>query len=111
MSWYYIYSVSDGRLISETDTLPTGLVASLSFITLANRADKNVMWDESTRAFIARPAKVLMDRLQDLLDDAGFADAYNSLSVARRNAIRNRAITILGTRRFRTSNDTPGISD
>lgn len=111
MSWYYIYQTSDGKLKSETDVLPVGLGTGLDFVTLTNRVDSSVMWDEGTHAFIARPAKVLIDRLQDLLDIPSFADAYNALSAARKTAVRNGLIQLLGKRRFRNQADTPEIND
>lgn len=83
MAWYYLYETATGRLHTETSNdwevdnaarIARGLSplpASLGILTRATRANGGLVWDPATRNFIARPAKILADRLNDIRDQAG----------------------------------------
>ena len=104
MTWHYLYDDTTGRLLTESSVLiasPPGGTLVLSRLT---RAEPNEMWDETTRLFVPRPPKVLIDRLQDLLTDTqfvGFKTVWESLTPARKTAIRDALIAWLGRARFR----------
>jgi len=104
MAWYAVYSSATGRLVSVgqvvADPLPGDQVASL----LAGRPGDEEMWNEGARLFVARPAKVPVDRLQDLAtnpDYAEFQTAYNALSAANRQRLTNALMRLLGRARYR----------
>jgi hypothetical protein len=63
------------------------------------------MWDETTTSFVDRPAKVLIDRLQDLTDDPALAAVWTRLTVAQRTVLRNRLVALLGSQRIRGSSE------
>jgi hypothetical protein len=100
--WFYIYDIATGRLLSETDTAPQ-LAGGRAAVERASRAESTVMWDETTTSFVDRPAKVLIDRLQDLTDDPALAAVWTRLTVAQRTVLRNRLVALLGSQRMRGS--------
>lgn len=102
--WFYVYEDATGRLLSETDqeVIPG---SGRSVVSRAVRADASVMWDEVSRAFVARPPKVLADRLQDLVDDPVLAAVWTRLTVAQRTTLRNRLVALLGSQRMRGSGE------
>jgi hypothetical protein len=110
MAWYVAYDTATGRLESESDTEIAARTGK-TVLQLADRPNINangVMWDESTRTFIARPLKVLIDRLEDIQTNPNFADfmtAYNTLSAANKTRLRNMVIRLLGSRRWRNQNE------
>lgn len=106
-----IYDTATGQLISIGSVWPDPLPPGLSFAEYVDQPDLSVVvWDEAARDFIPRPAKVLIDRLEDLLADPRFADFQNlwqSLNASRRQQVRDALILLLGRRRWRTpSQDT-----
>lgn len=98
--WFYVVEDATGRLLSETDqeVIPG---SGRSVVSRAVRADASVMWDEVSRAFVARPAKVLVDRLTDLDNDSALSAVWTRLTTAQRTALRNRLIALLGSQRMR----------
>lgn len=103
MSWQALYDVATGRLISVGDVVADALPDGLAALPLAGSPADSDMWDAATRSFVARPAKVLVDRLQDLLSDADFAAAWASLSAAQRTRLRTALIRLLGRQRYRAA--------
>ena len=101
--WFAIYNNDTGQLISVGTVLgdvPDGHAA----VMLPDRPDDFEMWDEPSRAFVQRPPKVLVDRLQDLINDPRYADfqaAWASLGPAQKAALRNGLIRLLGKLRWR----------
>jgi hypothetical protein len=70
--------------------------------------DPALVYDPATRTLTARPAKVLVDRLQDILANPNFSDlqtAYNALSAANKTRIRDGLARLLGRQRFRASGE------
>lgn len=108
MAWFLIYDTATGRLESECDTEITAK-AGKTVLHLADRPNISaggVTWDTVTRTFIPRPAKVLIDRLDDIQTNSNFADfmtVYNSLNTANKTRLRNMIIRLLGNRRYRAS--------
>ena len=108
MVWYALYETINGKLVSVgtviADPLPTGLTS----ISLPDKPADNQMWDEVTRAFVPRPAKVLVDRLQDILTNPAYADfttAYNALNTTNKTRLRNMLIKLLGRQRYRSQGE------
>lgn len=109
MTWYAVYETTNGRLVSVGQLLADPLPANLTSIELAGRPPDNQMWDEATHAFIARPPKVLVDRLLDILEHPNYADIanfYSNLSAANKTRFRNFLIKLLGVRRWRNQAET-----
>ena len=105
MACYALYETTTGRLRSlgsvVVDPVPDGMSVLLVG---ENPPDANVMWDEATRSFISRPAKVLVDRLQDFASQPGVVDFWQSLTNAQRVALRDALIKLLGPERWRNQN-------
>lgn len=114
MTWFAVYDSTTGDLKSVgTVIAPQAALdaQNLTAVQLAGKPDDATMWDKTSKAFVARPAKVLVDRLQDFLDDTNFLAVWNGLSAGQKNAVRTTMIRILGKRRFRNAADTPEIND
>ena len=107
MVWYAVYESATGRLLSVT-TLLGDLPVGVTTLNLAGEPADNQMWDSTTRTFIPRPAKVLVDRLQDILSNPAYADfatAYNVLNAANKTRLRNMLIKLLGRQRYRSQGE------
>ncbi|HSF94782.1 MAG TPA: hypothetical protein VLA52_07125 [Thermohalobaculum sp.] len=69
---------------------------------LAGEPDlRSQMWDAATVRFVARPAPVFVDRLEDLKTDADFQAIWDGLNPAQQTRVRNFFVRFLGARRFR----------
>lgn len=102
--WFYLYETATGRLLSEASESPTP-GAGQAVVSRPDRADSSVMWDAATASFVARPAKVLVDRVQDLADDPVLSAVWTRLTAAQRTALRNRLAALLGSQRMRGSGE------
>lgn len=112
MAWHYLYETASGRLVSEAEADAAPVVpAGLSVLSRPSRAADAEMWDPGTFAFVARPAKVLVDRLDDLASDAELAAVWTRLTVTQRTALRNRLVRLLGYRRYRGSGEPVDLGD
>lgn len=99
MTWYCYYD-DTGRLVSQ-GSLDTPAPDGLTRLELPAKPPDSQMWDESTRSFVPRPAKVLVDRLQDLADDPELVAVWQQLTVAQRQVLRDRLGRLLGQYRYR----------
>lgn len=99
--WYAIVEEVTGRLHSVgsvvADVLPFGLIK----IPLEKEPTTDDMWDEKLQKFVLRPAKEVVDRLEDFLDQPGVREALVALTPAQYKAIVGAAIFVLGKRRYR----------
>jgi hypothetical protein len=97
-----------GRLLSlgtvVTEKLPPGVVV----LTVAEPA-QGQMWDATQRAFVPRPVKVLVDRLDDLAANDDFRAVWQTLNLTQRAAMRRALIWVLGGRRFRSAGERPEV--
>lgn len=115
MTWYAIYETATGRLesIGERDEpLRTARLDSLALEQQPNLSQ--IMWDETTRGFVPRPAKVLVDRLDDFLTHPNYADfqtLWNALNATNKTRLRNIAIRLLGRNRYRNANQSVEIDE
>lgn len=108
MAYYLVYETDTGRLDSQGTVLASPLRANLTAVDVGTRPADNQMWNESSRTIIARPAKVLIDRLDDLSNDARFSDfltAFQSLNTVNRQRLRNVLIFLLGSQRYRVQSE------
>jgi hypothetical protein len=109
VTWHYAYRTSDGVLIAESSEAiaPEAVaVRGLAVLESADRIDLSTsMWDEATRAFAARPPKVLIDRLQDLADDPALSAVWSRLTPTQRQTLRDRLVAFMGSARFRGDNE------
>ena len=104
--WHYLYDSVTGRLLTEASEPISSPPSGTAILSRPTRADTPDMWDVSSRAFIPRPPKVLVDRLQDLpthAQFAGFKTVWESLTPAQKAALRDALIAWLGRARFRNS--------
>lgn len=103
--WYSLYDSATGALVSSTNTLPVNIPANMSYLTLADKPANDQMWDATTRTYIARPLKVLVDRLQDIINNPNYADdiqlVWSSLNATQKTRLRNGLIKLLGAMRYR----------
>jgi hypothetical protein len=108
MPWHYLYDTASGRLRGESLTPPdAAVVAALNgtVLVLDARALDAQMWDTATRAFVARPAKVLVDRMDDIAADARWDGIRTRLTAPQRDTLVALITELLGTRRFRRTDD------
>jgi hypothetical protein len=104
MAWYAVHHILTGQLMSVgqviADPMPTDRIALL----LADRPADSQVWDATLRQFVARPFKVLVDRLQDLITNPNYSEfqtAYNALSAPNRQRLANALARLLSRERFR----------
>lgn len=103
------YEIATGRLLSVGTTWAADPGPGVGFVDydLPQMPDlSNLMWDEAQLAFVARPAKILVDRFDDLINLPEYADfqtVWNGLSTNRKNTLRNVMIFLLGRRRYRAA--------
>lgn len=109
--WHYLYNPQTGRLVSEVESDTAPVVNGLSVVSRASRAADTEMWDEASRTFTPRPAKVLVDRITDLNNDPALSAVWTRLTAAQATALRNRLIALLGYRRFRGSGEPVNLGD
>lgn len=115
MAWYAYIRTSNGDLVSlgtnlvvpdDLDIVPTLLAI--------DPTDPAWMYDQTTRTFISRPAKVLRDRLDDITSDPIFTDnlvaLWNTLNAANRTRLRNGLILLLGRHRFRNVSESVEVT-
>jgi hypothetical protein len=112
MAWYVIYDNTTGRLESESN-IEIEPKTGKTILQLAERPSVGVggvMWDETTRTFIVRPPKVLIDRWEDFQTSndpviVDFRTAYNSLNAANKTRVREFLIAVLGRFRYRNQSE------
>lgn len=109
MAWYAYIRDSDGALLSLSTTSDQ-VAAGITVTELAiDPTDPAHMYDQNTRTFISRPAKVLADRLQDIITNPAYGDdlitLWNTLNAANRTRLRNGLIRLLGRHRFRAQGE------
>jgi hypothetical protein len=106
--WYAIYYTATGILASETSVEPGNLPAPQAYKTYASKPSDSLMWDTVTRDYIARPAGGVVDRMVDLETHVEFVDfqtGWGALNAANKQRVRNGIIKMLGSQRFRDTNE------
>ena len=105
MPWTAIFDSATGRLLSVGDILGD-IPAGAATLVLAGEPDlRTQVWDEASRSFISRPAKVLVDRIQELRDDPVLSAVWTRLTANQQTALRNRLVAFVGGMRFRSPSE------
>ncbi len=105
-TWYAVCDKTTGILAGVGTVLADPLPPALEAIALPARPDFSVsFWNVATKAFVARPAIVWIDRLDDLIADPDFAAVWSSLNAAKRTQMRTACIRLIGGRRMRQSEE------
>lgn len=56
MAWYAIYKEDTGKLLGTQENIdPAQIPAGYAFMVIAAQPDASLIWDTTTRTFIARP--------------------------------------------------------
>jgi hypothetical protein len=107
--WYAIVRELDGKLVSLATVLPQEIPGHEAK-ELPEKPDLNaVMWDETTASFVARPAKVLVDRWEELKVHTDYSEGWGKVSLADKTDMEKAILEMLGTKRFRNQADLFGI--
>lgn len=101
MPWFLVYETATGRLVSQGTVLADPLPRGLTSVDVGTKPDDSLMWDASARVFVSRPAKILVDRVDDIVNDPTITPALGRLNAQQLQAVRDVLARVLGTRRFR----------
>lgn len=113
MAWYAIYEAVSGQLVSfgEFELPPVNLAEGhLSLLLLSQPDMSQVMWDETLRIFVARPAKVIVDRWDDFQTHPFFSDWFNwyqGLNATNKTRFRNALLWAMDRQRYRSQASDP----
>jgi hypothetical protein len=102
--WFAVYIIATGELYSIGTEVANPLDPSMSFVELA-RYPVNVLWDPITLTFGPFPPDPPVDRVADLLADGTLAAAWASLTGLESTAMQDRIGQMLGSRRYRASDE------
>lgn len=119
---FVVYETATGRPITLARDLPRGGLPAAGAGETVVGVDPfpdlgGAMWDPASRAFVARPAKVLVDRIDDLRSDVEYQPLRDAVAALRpqdratmQSAIEEAFINMLGPERFRNAREAPRIS-
>jgi len=108
MAWYAVHDTLTGRLISIGQVIADPMPPNQVALPLVDRPADTQVWDETLRQFVVRPAKVSVDRLQDLVTNPAYSEfqtAYNALSAANRQRLADALARLLGRARYRAAGE------
>ena len=105
--WQAIIDDTTGRLVS-VGTVVVQLRPGLVAVPLTARPSDDDMWDETTRAFIPRPTKIVVDRLDDLAATPGFSQAITDSDQLAVLTIVGR---LLGRERYRNQAENVNVGE
>jgi len=112
VGWWAIHEIATGRLESIAQVIADDATLAARGLTkksIPGPAGNNEIWDEPTLAFVQRPAKVFIDRLNDLIAKPNFMDVWNTLTPPQKTKAKNAIIWLLGKRRYRLSEVPPEL--
>jgi hypothetical protein len=102
--WTYVYDLTSGKLLSETDGAPGVLPLGASVLTRIDRVDlSSQMWNETLRDFVSRPARALIDRIAEIRSRSEWVAVESKLTPAELLGVRNLLVELLGNSRFRAA--------
>lgn len=104
--WFAIVETDTGRPRSFGTKISDPLKPGLESIALPGPPDyDNEMWDGDTKAFVPRPPKVFVNRVDDDLfghpSFGNFIDLMDTLAPPQRNTIKNAIKRLLGSQLIR----------
>lgn len=105
MAWFVVHRTETGQIVSSGDVVASPLPEGLTSVDVGARPADSKMWDPASRAFVDRPAKVLVDRIQELRDDPALSAVWTRLTANQQTALRNRLIAMLGPNRYRNQSE------
>lgn len=108
MAYFMLYETATGRPISLSSVEADPIRAGRTSVDIGSAPSPDTMWDNATRAFIPRPPKVFVDRIEDLKNLPGMNSLWNKLKPADKTTLQNALITLLGSERFR-GGDNPEV--
>lgn len=105
--WYAVYNTSDGSLYSVGTVLASPLDPSYAYKTyVGSRPDTaGRVWDANALDFINVAAVNVVDRVSDLLGEAGMAAVWADLSGTNSTTLQTRIGTLLGSYRYRYASE------
>ena len=112
MPIFIVFDSVSGRLHTApfVDAAAPVVEAPLTTRLLAVKPRDDQMWDEATRDYVARPAKVLVDRVDDIVNDARISSILSArLNPTQLAALKTVIGEILGGERFRSTTHPPKI--
>lgn len=109
MSYFMLYETATGRPISQSSVAADPVRAGYTSLDIGTKPSSDTMWDETTKAFIARPPKVFVDRIDDLMKRPGMDQIWQSLGSGQRTVLKDAFIWILGKERMRGENNSEVI--
>lgn len=110
--WYTLYETATGVLRGHTSEqgLPSPIPGTFTVVNHGpNRQDQLNRWNAATRAWVAIPPEVLIDRLQDLANHPYLSAVWSRLTVAQRTQLRKAMVWLLATHRYRTQTEDVAI--
>ena len=110
--WFTLYDTATGALRGHTSEagLPSPTPQGMTLVAHGPaRQDQGNRWDAATRAWVAIPPEVLIDRLQDLVNHANLLDVWSRLTAAQRTKLRRAMVGLLASRRYRQQTEDVAI--
>jgi hypothetical protein len=102
--WYTLYDTATGALRAHTSEqgLPSPALPGVTVVPHGPaRQDQGNRWNAATRAWVAIPPDVLIDRLQDIVNHPYMASVISDLTQANRTKLRRVVVWLVGARRYR----------
>lgn len=118
-AWKLLIDRATGELVSVGTVIAEDAADRFDVIDAGEeRPDQGeALWDRQSRSFVPRPARVLIDRLDDiearLQADPDWLTVWNSLSAARktqiRTGLRRILVALLADRRYRDADEAEAL--
>jgi hypothetical protein len=112
--WFTLYDTASGVLRGHTSEagLPSPALPGVTVVAHGPaRQDQGNRWNAATRAWVAIPPEVLVDRLQDIISHAYMGPVIADLTQANRTRLRRAVVWLLGDRRYRRQTEPVAIGD
>lgn len=108
--WVTYYDTATGEIRGCGTVPPESIPPGISTVNHGTlRPDIGNRWNAATRAWVAIPPEVLVDRLQDLLAHPYVADMWTRLTVTQRLKLRRILVWTLAGRRWRQQSEEVAI--
>ncbi len=107
--WFVLYHRDTGHPVSQSSEPPDSIKEGLAVVEFLERPSDDLMWDDASRLFVARPQHKFVDRLDDLKADPDFMGIWRRLSDTQRTRLRRVLIRLLGGARYRRDDQPFGV--
>lgn len=98
MTWFVIYDEIDGRLVSQCTVVGDDLPKKYIVMELPGKPARGEMWDSTSRAFVPRPEKVLIDQLAVIKRD--LSSIVGKLTPQEETTLDAAIVSALGDKRY-----------